>query len=104
MCLGLVAANLLNNDGWKQIAGFNDSFSVGEPGVTVTLHRPREVVLRDVIKQVFDGAAIVSQVDNVLPNEGLDKATEHIETAMFSLIDMVRGDQSQFGYLEELVR
>lgn len=35
---GLVAAKVLPNDGWKQVAGFSDSFEVGEkPGVWVTI-------------------------------------------------------------------
>jgi hypothetical protein len=35
---GLVEAGVLPNDGWKQIAGFSDTFEVGpKPGVEVTL-------------------------------------------------------------------
>jgi hypothetical protein len=35
---GLVTAKVLANDGWSQVAGWSDSFEVGErPGVWVTL-------------------------------------------------------------------
>ena len=35
---GLVDAKVLNNDGWKQIAGWTDIFEVGaKPGVEVTI-------------------------------------------------------------------
>ena len=34
----LVLAKVLDNDGWKQIAGWNDTFEVGpKPGVEVTI-------------------------------------------------------------------
>ncbi len=32
---GLVRSGLLENDGWNQIAGFTDTWKVGEPGVWV---------------------------------------------------------------------
>ena len=35
ICDGLVLAGLLKNDGWSQIAGFTDTWEVGEPGVWV---------------------------------------------------------------------
>ena len=35
---GLVLAKVLDNDGWKQIAGFSDAFEVGpKPGVEITI-------------------------------------------------------------------
>jgi len=34
---GLVTAGLLKNDGWNQIAGFTDTWEVGEPGVWVEI-------------------------------------------------------------------
>jgi len=34
---GLVAAGVLQNDGWAQVWSFSDRWSVGVPGVTVTI-------------------------------------------------------------------
>ena len=32
---GLIIAGLLKKDGWNEIAGFTDTWEVGEPGVWV---------------------------------------------------------------------
>ena len=34
---GLVLAGMLKNDGWGEIAGFTDTWEVGEPGVWVSV-------------------------------------------------------------------
>ena len=34
---GLVAAGVLEGDGWRHVAGFTDSWAIGRPGVEVTI-------------------------------------------------------------------
>ena len=100
----LKEAGILTNDGWAQIAGFEDSFAVGEPGVIVELRRSKEDVIKDLIKLVFSSAMYVERTYNADPTfEILEKVEEDLNTVMATLTDMVRGEQSRFDFLEELI-
>lgn len=101
---GLTEANILENDGWKQIASFEDTFAVGEPGVIVELRRPRAEVLRELIKPIFEASSVVSQTRNIDPTfEQLERTEQELDRVMWSLIDMLREDEDRMTYLEKLI-
>ena len=96
---------VLENDGWKQISGFRDSFETGdEPRVIIEFHRPLEEVLKEIIQLVFDAGAIVSQTDNAIPNTPLEDADLKIDKALRLLTSLVPHGSSYFNYLASIVR
>ena len=96
---------VLENDGWKQISGFRDSFEKGdEPRVVIEFHRPFEEVIKDIIRLVFDAGAIVSQTDNAIPNTPLEEADLQIDKALQLLTSLVPHGKSHFSYLASIVR
>ena len=101
----LTSVDIIENDGWKQIAGFEDSFEIGEPGALIELRRPRAEVLKEVIQLVFRASGFLSQAQNIDPNNvALDAAEARIDKALDLLCDLQRGEQSRFDYLEALIR
>ena len=88
---GLIEANILDNDGWKQIVSFEDTFAVGEPGVIVELRRPRAEVLRELIKPIFDASAVVSETRNLDPTfDQLEETERNLNKVMWVLVNMLR--------------
>ena len=97
-------ADILTNDGWAQIAGFEDSFAVGEPGVIVELRRSRAEVLRELIKPLFDAAGVVSETYNLAPTfEALEETERSLNRVMWVLVNMLREDEDPMTYLEHLI-
>ena len=100
----LQATDILTGDGWSQIAGFDDSFEIGKPGVVVEMRRPRKQIIDDVLKLVFSSGMYAERVRNADPTfEVLEKVESDLQEAQNLLVDTVRGDMSRFDYMEELI-
>ena len=100
----MVKADILTGDGWGQIDGFQDSFSVGKPGVRVELRRPRRLVFDDMLKLIFSSGMYVERVYNADPTfEVLEKVENDLQTVQDTLVDMVRGERTRFDYMESLI-
>ena len=102
---GLIDADILDDDGWKQIVSFEDTFAVGEPGLIVELRRPRAEVLRELIKPIFDAAAVVSETRNLDPTfDQLEETERKLNNVMWVLVNMLReDDEDPIIYLEHLI-